>query len=120
MSVAMARVPATARVPWTILTFVLRVESADLKPPLEDLRRQFEALREDLVPLIAQLEDLGRKMEPLLEETLIFQANLVPLWDDSYNLCGRASCKGNCAICLDGEYDGEEDYTEKYCRRGRR
>lgn len=120
MSVATARVPANAHVPWTILSFVLRVESADLKPPLEDLIRQFARLRDELAPLVAQLQDLARKIEPLVEETLVFQANLVPLWDDSYNLCGRTRCKGTCAICLDGEYLDEVDDGEKYCRRGRR
>lgn len=116
----MARVPANARVPWTILSFVMKIETNDLKPSLEELIRQFQKLRDELTPLIAQLNDLHQKLEPLLDETLIFQANLVPLWDDTYNLCGRTSCKGNCAICRDGEYLDEVDEGEKYCRRGRR
>lgn len=116
----MARVPASARVPWTILTFVLRVESADLKPPLEELTRKFQTLLEELAPLITELEDLGRKIQPLLEETLTFRANLTPLWEDNYNLCGDPQCDGDCRVCQEGEYDGEEEYTEKYCRRGRR
>lgn len=120
MSVALARVPATACVPWTILSFVMKLEKDELKPQLEDLIRQFERLRDELVPLVLQLQELLQKMEPLLEETLTFQANLVPLWDDTYNLCGRASCNGTCHICLDGEYMDEVDEGEKYCRRGRR
>lgn len=119
MSVATARVPTGARVPWTILSFVLRVESADLKPPLEELIRQFARLHDDLPPLVAQLEDLHRKFDSLLEEILVFQSNLVPLWDDTYNLCGRKACRGTCAICLDGEYLDEVDEGEKYCRRRR-
>ncbi len=119
MSIATARVPAHARVPWTILSFVLKVEKDELKPQLEELIRQFQRLREELVPLINQLQDLNRKIEPLVEETLEFQANLVPLWDDTYNLCGRASCKGTCSVCRDGEYLDEVDEGEKYCRRRR-
>jgi hypothetical protein len=119
MAVALARVPAHVRVPWTILTFVLKVESSDLNPQLEDLIRQFQRLKDDLVPVRDQLEELERKGVPLLEEVLTFQANIVPVWDDTYNLCGRASCAGNCAVCLDGEYLGEVDEGEKYCRRRR-
>jgi hypothetical protein len=119
MAVALARVPAHVRVPWTILTFVLKVESCDLKPQLEELIRQFQRLKDDLVPLIGQMQEIAQKIEPLVEETLTFQANLVPLWDDTYNLCGRTSCKGNCPICLDGEYLDEVDEGEKYCRRRR-
>ncbi len=120
MSVAIARVPAHARVPWTILSFVMKIERDDLKPQLEELIRQFQRLQDELTPLIAKLQEIDTKVAPLLEETLTFQANLVPLWDDTYNLCGRRSCKGNCAICLDGEYLDEVDEGEKYCRRGRR
>jgi len=119
MAVALARVSAHTRIPWTILTFVLKVESQDLKPQLEDLIRQFQRLKDELAPVIEQLQEIGQKIEPLVEETLTFQANLIPLWDDTYNLCGRASCKGNCSVCLDGEYLDEVEDQEKYCRRRR-
>ena len=120
MSVALARVPANAVVPWTILSFVMRVETTELKLQLEELIRQFQKLRDELTPIVAQLETLEYKIEPLLEETLVFQANLVPLWDDTYNLCGDAQCDGSCHVCSDGEYLDEYDEGEKYCRRGRR
>ena len=120
MSVATARVPVNATVPWTILSFVMKIEKDEMKPQLEELIRQFQRLRDELVPLTLYLEELQAKMVPLIEETLIIKENMTPLWDDSYNLCGRKSCRGNCPVCLDGEYIDEVDVGEKYCRRGRR
>ncbi len=120
MSTALARVPPTARVPWTILSFVMKLEKDELKPQLEELIRQFKRLHEEVAPLIAELQELDRKFQPLVEETLTFRANITPVWDDSYNLCGRSSCDGLCSVCLDGESMFDIDDDEKYCRRGRR
>lgn len=112
MSIAVARVPAHAHVPWTILTFVLKVETPDLVPPLETLAHDFQRLRDELVPLIAELDRLVVEIASLWEETQAFQTLLVPLWDDTYSLCGRASCPGTCVLCREGE-------GETYCRRRR-
>lgn len=120
MSVALAYVPAHTRVPWTILSFVLRVETNDLVPQLERLAQDFQRLQQDLVPLNDQLDILAAQVVPLLEEARAFQATLAPVWDDTYNLCGRASCNGRCVICREGEFLDEVDEGEKYCRRGRR
>lgn len=120
MSVACARVPATTPIPWPILSFVMRVESIDITLQMRELIRDLIRVRDDVQTLVAQLEDLEATSQRLLESTLVVSAEMTPLWDDSYSLCGDARCDGTCPVCVNGEYVDEVDEGEKYCRRGRR
>jgi hypothetical protein len=120
MAVAAARVLHDAKVPWEILEMVIRIEGETFKPQVETLCAKMKALRDDYIQIQATLTDLATKVDQLLAEALELQEETAPLWDDSYNLCGDPRCKGDCRVCQEGEYDGEEDTTEKYCRRGKR
>jgi hypothetical protein len=120
MATVDVRVKSTTPIPWTILPLVLRIETKELCPTIEALAIQCNDLLIEVSPLILQLESLHGKIDRLLERILVFQQELVPIWDDTYNLCGDPTCDGTCMVCEDGEYDGEDDVAEKYCRRGRR
>ena len=120
MSFATVRVPPDANVPWEILDLAIRIECETVHPLIETLTIELTTLHTDIVALNETLTDLVPKVDQLLTESLNFQNDTAPLWDDSYNLCGDPECDGDCRVCQEGEYDGEEDYTEKYCRRGKR
>lgn len=120
MAVAVARVPASAVVSWIILHVVMRSESEEVIPELERLTTEIRALCDTTTEVLQHMESLFLKLPPLLAEVENLQKDLVPVWDDSYNLCGNPECFGDCRVCQEGEEDYEEDYTEKYCRRGRR
>jgi hypothetical protein len=120
MAFAVVRVPLDANVTWEILDMALRIEGETFKPQAETLCADLKALREDYKQIQATLTDLATKVDQLLAEALDLKEETAPLWDDSYTLCGDPRCDGDCRICQEGEYDGEEDYTEKYCRRGKR
>jgi hypothetical protein len=118
--VAFARVPENAKVNWNILLMVLRIEWQTIKPELDRLCETMRVLHEETEEIVGKLEDLHTKIEPLLQQSLELKNETAPLWEDTYNLCGNSRCSGNCVVCLDGEEDYEDDYEEKYCRRGRR
>lgn len=120
MAFATLRVPLNATVPWEILDLVIRIEGESFIPQVETLRAELMALREDIKQIQETLTDLATKVDQLLVDALELQAETAPLWDDSYNLCGDPRCEGDCRVCQEGEEDYEDDYTEKYCRRGRR
>jgi hypothetical protein len=120
MAVATVRVPLNAKVSWEILDLVIRIEGESFIPQVETLRDALTALQEDLKPIQETLTDLATKVDQLLAEATELKEETTPLWDDSYNLCGDPRCDGGCRVCQDGEEDYEDDYTEKYCRRGRR
>jgi hypothetical protein len=120
MAFAAVRVPFDARVSWEILDMVIRVEGETFRPQVEQLCADIKALREDYKQIQDTLTDLATKVDQLLAEALELKEETAPLWDDSYNLCGDPRCDGDCRVCQEGEYDGEEEYTEKYCRRGKR
>ena len=120
MSFAVARVPLDAKVTWEILDMVLRIEGETFKPQVEALCTEITSLHDEIKEMQKTLSDLATKVDQLLSEALELQEETAPLWEDSYNLCGDPRCHGDCHICQDGEGDYEEDYTEKYCRRGKR
>lgn len=120
MSLIEVRVSIRASIPWNILARVMRFESNLVCPVLTDLTTRCQDLLIEVSPLIFQLESLGRKIDGLTKRIDAFREELTPLWDDSYNLCGDSTCTGECTVCTDGEYDGDEDSPEKYCKRGRR
>ena len=120
MAFATLRVPLNATVPWEILDLVIRIEGESFIPQVETLQTEFAALREEYKQIQETLTDLATKVDQLLAEATELKEETTPLWDDSYNLCGDPRCDGGCRVCQDGEEDYEDDYTEKYCRRGRR
>lgn len=120
MAVAEAKVPENAVVAWNILLLVLRMEGEVLKPELERIIEQLRLLREETIAVIKTVEDLNTHLDPILEKTMELKMETAPLWEDNYNLCGNPRCIGDCTVCLEGEEDYEDDYEEKYCRRGRR
>lgn len=120
MAFATVRVPLTAAVSWEILDLVIRIEGETVRPQLETLCAEFKALREDIAHIQETLTDLATKVDQLLANALELKEETAPLWDDSYNLCGNPACEGDCRVCQEGEEDYEDDYTEKYCRRGKR
>ena len=120
MAVAVARIPAGAVVSWIILHVVMRSESEEVNPVLERLTDELRTLCEETSEVLRKVEDLSTKLTPLLAEVENLQKDLVPVWEDNYNLCGNPECFGDCRVCQEGEEDYEDDYTEKYCRRGRR
>jgi hypothetical protein len=120
MAVAVARIPEKARIPWTILAMVMKIESQDLTPKLEDFVENLKTFHGEIVALQETADKLLTTVESLLSEVELLKQDTAPLWDDSYNLCGNPECQGDCRICQEGEEDYEDVYEEKYCRRGRR
>lgn len=120
MAVGVVRVPETAKVKWNILHMVMKIESEELKPKLEELVEQMTKFHEEIAKVQSEIDILLAKIPGLLAEADLLKQDTAPLWDDSYNLCGDPECAGDCRVCQEGEEDYEDDYEEKYCRRGRR
>jgi hypothetical protein len=120
MAVAVAKVPENAKVNWNILLMVLRIEWETIKPELERIHETMRTLCEEAKATVEKIESLQTTLEPILQRAEELKIETTPLWEDVYSLCGNPRCTGNCAICLEGEEDYEDDYEEKYCRRGRR
>jgi hypothetical protein len=120
MAFAVARVPLDAKVSWEILDMVLRIEGETFNPEAESLCAQLKTLHEEITEIQQTLSDLATKVDHLLAVALELKLDTTPVWDDSYNLCGNPRCDGGCRVCQEGEEDYEDDYTEKYCRRGKR
>lgn len=120
MAVATVRVPLNAVVSWEILAMVVRIECDWMRPQLETLVTDLTTLHTDYITLHETLSDLSTKVDQLLATATELVKETEPLWDDTYNLCGDPACSGDCHVCQEGEYDGEDDYVEKYCRRGKR
>jgi hypothetical protein len=102
------------------LALAMRIETEDLRPQFETFMSDIETLREGLEPLLNQIEVMRDRFKLLMSQAEDLKADSMPIWTDDYNLCGDPNCEGDCRVCQEGEYDGEEEYTEKYCRRGRR
>ncbi len=117
---SVAKVPENAKVGWQVLLLVLRIDWETIGPELVRLCEEMRVLQKETSVVIKTMEGIQEKIEPLLQTALELKNDTAPLWEDTYNLCGNPRCFGDCAICLDGEEDYEEDATEKYCRRGRR
>lgn len=120
MAVVSVRIPEKVKIPWKILAMAMRIESEDLKPRLESLVEEYTAFHEEIAKLQKDLDTLLEKFPALIKEAETLKEDTTPLWDDSYNLCGNPECTGDCRVCQEGEEDYEDDYEEKYCRRGRR
>lgn len=120
MATAVATVPVGARVPFCILALAIRIETdafileaTDLVAAIESLQLGFQSLKEKYNEIEVSIAKTHILVNRFLED-------IQPVWDDAYNLCGDPACDGSCMICADGEYLGEEDHDEKYCRRGKR
>lgn len=120
MATLTVRVAVTRPIPMNIFALAMRIETAyvvaqltPLLASLTELRKDVAALSKRCDILLDRAQQTERRAEDLVQDTL-------PIWTDTYNLCGDARCDGTCLVCADGEYLGEEDVDEKYCRRGRR
>lgn len=82
-------------------------------------------------PIVSELQTLYEDVRGLNEEFDLLEARLASLMKEvyaltldvregNYALCGDPLCEGDCIVCQQGEEDYEDDYEEKYCRRGRR
>lgn len=121
MAVAVARVPSTCtHIPIGILALAMKVETEAFVAETAELITLFGLAIEGVQEIRARLVDLETKVTKSLDFVGRLVAETEPLWDDSFNLCGDSACDGTCMVCQDGEYLGEEDVDEKYCRRGRR
>jgi hypothetical protein len=120
MAVTTAKVRENVSISWTILPLVMRLEREELVPLLEALILQAKSIAEEIVETQRIAEELIEPMKRILLEAEEVSKEVMPIWDDSYNLCGNPSCEGDCRVCQEGEEDYEDSYTEKYCKRGRR
>jgi hypothetical protein len=120
MAFAVAKVLPHVNVPWQILDMAIRIEGETFIPQVETLCAEIKALHAEYKEIQDTLTNLATKVDQLLAQALELKEETTPLWDDSYNLCGNPQCDGGCRVCQDGEEDYEDDYTEKYCRRGKR
>jgi len=120
MAFATARVLPGVPVPWDLLGLVIRSDRDWMRSETEAVLRELTTLRTDTTTLHEIVTDLAAKVGHLLAKVTELVEDTRPLWDDSYTLCGNPSCAGDCRVCQEGEYDGEEEVTEKYCARRRR
>ena len=103
-----------------IFALAMRLETAYVVAQLTPVVDSLRDLRTDISDLTKRCDILLERLEGLQNRALDLISDIQPVWNDAYNLCGDSECHGDCMICRDGEYLGEEDYEEKYCRRGRR
>ncbi len=120
MATAVATLPVGARVPFCILALATKietqafvVEATDLVAALERLREECRGLMDTYAEIEASIAKTSKAVDRFLED-------IQPVWDDTYTLCGDPECDGTCLVCADGEYLGEEESDDKYCRRGKR
>ena len=120
MATTTLRLSLTRPIPMNILALAMRIETAyfvaQLTPTLDSLHE----LRKDVSDILKRCDIITERIERTQNRLLELMSDIQPLWNDAYNLCGNATCEGDCMICRDGEYLGEQDYEEKYCKRGRR
>ena len=115
-----ARVPERKAIPLCILAMAMRIDREWMEEQCGNLIQEIEEARAGIPEILQEYERIEAKIAGALKRAETLVEETTPVWDDSYNLCGDPECDGDCRICQDGEYDGEEDHTEKYCRRGRR
>lgn len=121
MAVADARVPSTCtHIPIGILAMAMRIETEAFVAETMELITLFQLAIEQVQALRNGMEELETKLNKSIDFVERLVKETEPVWDDNYNLCGDASCDGTCMVCQDGEYLGEDDVDEKYCRRGKR
>ena len=112
--------PTQLVIPLCILPMAMRIETESFVAEMAELMSAVEALQSDVRDLAMQAEELDNTIARVQKRLDGMIAEAQPVWSDDYNLCGDPQCDGWCTVCRDGEYLGEEDYEEKYCRRGKR
>lgn len=120
MAIVTARVSLTRPIPMRILALSMRLETTYFVAEISPILASLTQLRDDVSDLMKRCTIIGERVEGLQHRVEDLLADIQPLWTDAYNLCGDPECDGDCMVCRDGEYIGEDDYEEKYCRRGRR
>jgi hypothetical protein len=120
MATVTLRLSMTRPIPFGIFGLAMRIETAYIVAQLTPLLDSFRELRTEVSDLTKRCEIIGERVERAQNRVEDLMLDIQPLWNDAYNLCGDSACQGDCMICRDGEYLGEEDYEEKYCRRGKR
>lgn len=120
MATAVARIPQGTNVPICILGLAMRIETNAFVAEMMKIIVALERLNAQTHTLMDKYIEIEEKVTETQKSAQRLWEDIQPVWDDSYNLCGDPKCDGTCMICSDGEYLGEDDYDEKYCRRGKR
>ena len=120
MATTSVRLSLTRPVPFRILALSMQLETKYIHANLFPLITSIKDLRKEVSDLIERCEIIHERIQATEQKVADFKSDIQPVWNDAYNLCGDPACDGSCMVCADGEYLGEEDYEEKYCRRGRR
>ncbi len=103
-----------------IFGLAMRIETAYFVAQLTPLLNSLHELRTDVSELVKRCDIIGERIERTQNRLEELMMDIQPVWNDTYNLCGDSACDGECMVCRDGEYLGEEEEYEKYCKRGRR
>jgi hypothetical protein len=114
------RLSLRCTIPIHILAMAMRIESQYFLSHVSPLVDSFEELHTEILALLDKYHNLCDQIGTAQTEVETLLSDTQPVWTDTYNLCGDATCDGMCTVCWDGEYLGEEHHVEKYCRRGRR
>lgn len=120
MATTTLRLSLTRPIPMRILALSMRIETIYFVAQLTPILASLKQLREDIADLTERCHIIDERIERAQNRVVELTSDIQPVWNDAYNLCGDSACDGDCMVCRDGEYLGEEDYEEKYCRRGRR
>jgi len=120
MATATAIVSMTRPIPMRILAFAMRLETTHFFIELTPVLDSISHLRDDVSGLMKRYDILSERVERTQNRILELISDIQPVWNDTYNLCGDSACEGDCMVCRDGEYIEEDEYEEKYCRRGKR
>lgn len=121
MAIEVACIPSSRiRIPMCILPMVIRIEGESFITETQELIECIGKLYNDVYDLHGRVDKICESLIRLQTQVDGINSDIQPIWDDEYNLCGDPHCDGWCTVCRDGEYLGEDDYEEKYCRRGKR
>ena len=120
MATATLRLSMTQPIPLGILALAMQIETAYWMREFTPVITSLTVLQKDVSDLLKRYEIIAERIEYAQHRTDDLLSDIQPLLNDVYNICGDAECDGTCRVCCDGEYLGEEDVQEKYCRRGRR
>lgn len=120
MATATLRLSLTRPVPMRILALAMRIETAYWMREFTPLIGELTDLQKEVSELVKRCQILAERVERCDNRVLDILEQIRPMINDIYNLCGDPDCDGSCMVCCDGEYLGEEESYEKYCRRGKR